>query len=140
MNSKILTTALLATFAGSAATAAFATSVSQPQDARDMETSSVIVRYGRDDLTSDDGTKRLYERLQRAAETVCGSDQAWDVLSVMQFRDVRMCEQDAMGRAVDEVDSPRLTAMYDQHWEGAPNRKVASAEQAEPTAASRVTG
>ncbi|HEU4617557.1 MAG TPA: UrcA family protein [Gammaproteobacteria bacterium] len=133
MKSKTVTAALLATFAGGAATAAFATSASKPQDAWDMQKSSVVVHYGPEDLSSNADAERLFLRLQRAAETVCGSDEAWDVLSVEQWRDIRTCERDAMGRAVDEVDSPRLTAEYDQHWEGAQNGKVASAEQMQPS-------
>jgi UrcA family protein len=136
MKSKTFTATLLAAFAGSAATAAFATSASQPHAAWDMETSSVVVRYKPDDLSSNAATERLYMRLQRAAETVCGSDEAWDVLSVGQWRDIRTCERDATRRAVDDVSSPRLTAVYDQHWKVAPNRAVASAEQTAPSAAS----
>jgi UrcA family protein len=140
MKSKTLMTALLATFAGSAATAALATSASQPPADSNTTTSSVVVRYGPDDLSSNAGAERLLLRLQRAAEMVCDGDEAWDVLSVKEYHNIRTCERNATGRAVDEVSSPRLTALYDEQWEGAPNRKVASGEQTEPSAASRATG
>jgi UrcA family protein len=140
MKSKILTAALLTAFAGSGATAAFATSASLPQAASNTTTSTIVVHYQDRDLSSNAGAEKLYMRLQRAAETICASDEVWDVLSVKQWHDIRTCERNVTGRAVDEVSSPRLTAAYDRHWEGAQNGKIASAEETEPSAASHAAG
>ncbi len=117
MNTPILTLALLAATAG-LGSAAVRASTAPDRDAGDSVTSHDIVRYRDLNLSSDTGAERLYRRLDRAAARVCG-DNPFDPAYMRLWQSVRSCETGALGRAVAQVDSPKLTAIYDQHAGGA---------------------
>jgi UrcA family protein len=71
------------------------------------DTPSVIVRYGDLDLSGRQGATALYERITKAAQTVC---------NVLDGRDLAMrsgfegCVQTAIRTAVAKVGQPALTA------------------------------
>lgn len=79
------------------------------------EVSSVSVRVGDLDATTQGGAQHIYSRLQRAAEQVCGEDSATR-LQLELANLVRSCEQQAIGPAVDRIHSAPLTAIYIHHF------------------------
>ena len=60
-------------------------------------------------LNSASGTEFLYRRIHRGAEIVCRSLEGRE-MSKQALHE--RCEQEAIGRAVTEVDRPLLTAYY----------------------------
>jgi len=76
---------------------------------------TVIVRFADLDLTHIQGVAVLYQRLKRAAETVCAPESSRDLGS----QPYKMCRQIALGRAVAKVDRPALTAYYRAKFGGA---------------------
>jgi hypothetical protein len=70
------------------------------------------VHFGDLDVGTDAGAKRLYMRLDRAAERVCG-DRA-DPLEMRQA--YRRCERAALEDAVQQVSLPKLAAEVARHF------------------------
>jgi UrcA family protein len=91
-----------------------ATTASSGEDAR----KSVVVRYSESDLASDNGAAHLYTMLARAARFVC--DDSTDVVSLLERRDIRRCEQEAIANAVSELSSANLTTVYNRHFHNSP--------------------
>jgi len=85
-------------------------SAASPQDPP-----TVIVRFADLDLTHIQGVAVLYQRLERAAETVCAPENSRDLVS----QPYKMCRQIALGTAVAKVDRPALTAYYRAKFGGA---------------------
>ena len=75
------------------------------------------VQYTRGDLTSEQGASVLYARLDTAARAVCGTKSR--VLT--ELAQWQRCHDEALDRAVAEVNDTRLSALH----KGAP-RLVAS--------------
>ena len=73
---------------------------------------AVAVRYGDLKLSSDRGARILLERLQRAALAVCPYADERD-LSRAAVRD--RCVREVMARAVQQVGSARVAAVYSAH-------------------------
>lgn len=99
--------------AGAALAAAVATFLA-PTAARadDLEeTESVIVHFGDLDLSTPNGAHLLYMRLKNAAKSVCGDE--YDAIDLKQRGDIVDCQRDAIQHAVEHVDRPQLTAVYD---------------------------
>jgi UrcA family protein len=69
----------------------------------------VSVRFTDLDLTRTEGAAALYQRLQRAAASVCGSADTKDLPGVTR---VHACIRTAIDEAVAKVDQPTLTAYY----------------------------
>lgn len=66
------------------------------------------VRYTHDELESDIGARTLYRRLTVAADLVCSQSQpASPFLNV----DVKRCRENAVRRAVLQINNPRLTGV-----------------------------
>jgi UrcA family protein len=76
-----------------------------PQDAP-----SVVVHFADLDISHSAGATVLYQRLQGAAETVCGRHDDRDLARYMSFK---ACVQNAIGTAVAKVGQPALTAYYE---------------------------
>lgn len=71
------------------------------------ETPTRVVGFGDLDLNRDVGVATLYARIRSAAREVCEPLDAWSLgLRRLQFD----CREDAIGRAVADVNSPALTA------------------------------
>jgi UrcA family protein len=70
---------------------------------------AVVVRYADLDLGSEQGARTLYRRILGAAEAVCPQADIRDLeRSVQSHR----CRQQAVARAVQNVSSPQLAAIY----------------------------
>ena len=52
---------------------------------------------------------RLYQRIRRAARTVCGDG---DSRALREWQAERVCIADAVARAVDRIDNSKLTAAH----------------------------
>ncbi len=69
----------------------------------------VVVKYGDLNLSTDIGTQILYRRLKAAARAVCPDFSNRD----LRQSDVsRRCRAEALARAVNDVHSSRLAAIY----------------------------
>lgn len=79
---------------------------------------SVVVRYSPDDLTSDGGAAHLYSMLARAARSVC--DETGHYIDLMEWNDIKRCEQQAIANAVSTVSSASLTSEYNRHYRNQP--------------------
>lgn len=97
--------------------AAGAASAATPTD----DVPKLVVRFPADSLTTDSGARTLYRRLVRAAETVCpatASDRPF------VSRAVQQCRDQAVARAVQQIDNPRLGAVYAANSKGAAGSKT----------------
>jgi len=75
---------------------------------------STQVQYQEDDLNSTSGAHKVYRRIERAAETVCADNGSF-VHDLTIRRDMDQCENSAVEDAVSRINSPKLTAVYDQN-------------------------
>ena len=66
-----------------------------------------VVEFGDLDLNRDVGVAALYARIRSAAREVC---EPLDVWSLRMLRQQFDCRENAIGRAVADVNSPALTA------------------------------
>ncbi len=74
---------------------------------------SVAVSYAELDLTKPAGATALYERLQRAAAEVCGLNvRTVGLTGGASTAQKKACYQDALSRAVAQVDAPLLEAQH----------------------------
>lgn len=92
--------------AGLAALASIGTqaaSAAQPAD------TAVSVRYADLNLNTDAGAATLYDRLQVAAQQVCGAVNARDV--ARQGAAAR-CRNEVVAEAVSHISSPQLAAVF----------------------------
>lgn len=67
------------------------------------------VYYSFRDLASDPGTHALYERIVSAARTVCPGSGSRDL---GEFAASRECQREAVSRAIHQIGSSRLAAVY----------------------------
>lgn len=134
MRTPTFKVALLSAIASVGATTALAAIPAQAQP-RNTVTTHVVVHYGDLKLNTNGGAERLYVRLDRAAERACGAED-WDQLFIETWSAIHACEQTAITRAVSQVDSPKLTAVYDRHFQRAPSAKAAAAPAAGASSAS----
>jgi|SRR5450759_1002793 UrcA family protein len=70
---------------------------------------SMKVSYSALDLATDEGARNLYGRIVKAARAVCPDA---DVRDLSAFAFARTCQAEAIARAVRDVPSPRLAALY----------------------------
>lgn len=73
------------------------------------DTPQVAVNYSDTDLASDQGTRALYQRIKRAARSVCPS---YDPRDLIGFAANRECEQRAIASAVHQIGNRRLAAVH----------------------------
>jgi UrcA family protein len=96
----------VAVFAGCLLSAAFGLAqAATPAD----EAPSVVVRYGDLNLATEAGTNALYSRIVAAARQVCPQADQKDLTA---FHLSKVCQANAIARAVQEVHSPQLAAAY----------------------------
>jgi len=84
-------------------------------------TQSEPVSYTRDELARGQGAMQLYARLDAAARKVCGDR----TISLSEQSQWRQCHDDALDRAVGEVNDERLSALHHTRA-GIPRRLIAS--------------
>jgi UrcA family protein len=70
---------------------------------------TVVIKYGDLDLSQEQGVRILYRRISAAAQAVCVPLVSGDLMSLARSR---VCQQEAIERAVRQVPSARLAAMY----------------------------
>jgi UrcA family protein len=87
-----------------------------PGFAREADTRSVMVHYSDLNLNTEAGAAALYSRLVRAARNVC-EDPA-EVVAIGQMQDIDKCRKETLADAVDSVDRPLLTEVYEEHHPG----------------------
>ncbi len=80
------------------------------------ETTRIVVNYADLDLDTDQGAAALQRRLVAAARRACGTP---DLRELRQSRQARDCAESAIGRAVEEIGSPRLAK-----WNAARGRSL----------------
>jgi UrcA family protein len=102
--------------AGAALAAAVATFLAPaPVRAADLdETESVVVHFGDLDVNTPNGAHLLYMRLRNAAKTVCGNE--FEAIDLKERGNILDCQRDAIQQAVEYVDRPQLTALYDRRY------------------------
>ena len=70
---------------------------------------AVTVRYADLNLGTDAGNTTLYARLVSAARQVCGTG---DIRNLGQLAATQACQREAIAKAVQEVHSPQLAAVF----------------------------
>ena len=74
---------------------------------------AVAVSYAEFDLSKPAGASALYERLQRAAAEVCGLNaRTVGLTGGASTAEKKACYQDALSRAVAQVDAPLLAEQH----------------------------
>jgi UrcA family protein len=84
-----------------------------------------LVSYGDLNLSSPEGTERLYRRIQNAAERVCGQV---DVLDLHAVALKKACINRAVSQAVAAVKSPMLTSEHPARADNSGQALLASAQ------------
>jgi len=115
MSKRALTIGFFFVAAGVAG-AAGATTTTAPDS---TESSTVTVRYHKDELATSRGVQSLYSAIDRAARDVC--DDTGDFALRSAFAP---CEQSAIAGAVEQVDNAKLTDMYNRHY---PSKRLTEA-------------
>jgi UrcA family protein len=99
--------------AGAAATLLAMTAHAATTPSQDrLQPPSRAVRYGDLDLSTTEGSARLYRRLTHAAQQVCPQVQPKDLGDYIRSRD---CQVEAIRRAVRDIDSPMLARVANAH-------------------------
>ena len=98
--------ALASLLAGTAAQAA---------PASESERETVTVHVGDLNLNTAAGADHALNRLRAAAQSVCGED-ADSRLELYRMNQIRTCEQEAIGPAVQRLNSPSLAALYERQF------------------------
>ena len=75
----------------------------------DSDVPSVVVKYSEQSLTTDEGVSALYRRITRAAEQVCPDP---SIRSLSLRAQVEQCRNEAIARAVGQIDNSRLAALH----------------------------
>jgi UrcA family protein len=104
MNAIIAKSIVAVSFAAALAADSAATHAAEPA------VRSIIVRYAELDLSKRQGIEILYERIRGAAKRVCRPDSG--ALAIHDRASWRDCYQDAIERAVKQVNVPTLTALH----------------------------
>ena len=84
--------------------------------AKRAEVGRVTVSYGDLDLGNDTDARLMLSRLQRAAFQACGGDPRWNpeyaLLWDRLIAEYQQCRNDAVSRAVVEIDAPLLMQAF----------------------------
>lgn len=65
--------------------------------------------YSFRDLSTDQGTHALYERIVSAARSVCPG---YDSRDLSDYANSRQCQRQAVAHAIEQIGSARLAAVY----------------------------
>jgi UrcA family protein len=80
--------------------------------ATDSDVPTVVVKYSAESLATDAGVHQLYRRIMYAAKQVCPEPSINDLI----FRQkVAECRDQAVARAIRQIDNPRLAALHASH-------------------------
>jgi UrcA family protein len=86
--------------------AAGAASAADPAGDPAGDPPSIVVRFSSDELTTDSGAHAVYRRLVAAANKVCPEND----YSIWLRERVQACRDQAIARAVAQINNPRLAA------------------------------
>ena len=78
----------------------------------DSDGASVVVKYSRQSLATDEGVNALYRRITAAARTVCPDA---SIHNLGLWTQVQHCRNEAIARAVQQIDNSRLAALHAAH-------------------------
>jgi len=73
---------------------------------------TVVVKYSEQSLATDGGVNDLYRRITNAAKQVCPTASIRDLSAIRQ---VEECRDQAVARAIRQIDNSRLAALYATH-------------------------
>jgi UrcA family protein len=73
---------------------------------------SVVVKYSAESLATDEGVYTLYRRITRAARQVCPEPSRGNLSLLAK---VEQCRNEAIARAVGQIDNSRLAALHAVH-------------------------
>ena len=77
-----------------------------------VEPYSVNVAYYMQDLATEQGAEKVYRKLKKAARKVCfATSEPWDGARTRHYWE---CYETALAKAVSDVNSRNLTALYQQ--------------------------
>jgi UrcA family protein len=77
--------------------------------AADIDTPSIVVKYSQQSLATDGGVQDLYRKITHAARKVCPE---LSVRDLSAQREVEQCRDEAVARAIRQIDNSRLAALY----------------------------
>lgn len=107
--SRVRTATLTVLGALTAAAALLAPAIgSADEQAASADGMQTNVYYTQRDLTTEQGTRALYRRLERAAEEVCPMPSS---LLPKAAAETQECQRQAIARAIGEIGSSRLAAV-----------------------------
>ena len=75
----------------------------------DRDVPSVVVKFDELTLDTDKGVNQLYRRIVYAAKQVCPDGTMRDLSA---SRRVEQCRKQAVARAIQQIDNPRLAALH----------------------------
>jgi UrcA family protein len=73
---------------------------------------SLVVKYDRQSLATDDGVNSLYRRITYAARQVCPDA---DIRDLAAQQHVQQCRSHAVAAAIKAIDNSQLAALYAVH-------------------------
>ena len=73
---------------------------------------SIKVSYADLNIQSEAGARVLYARLKRASEKACNVESLSELGSVDRARNARVCYDEVLSNAVENIDSDALTRMH----------------------------
>ena len=76
---------------------------------RESDLPSVVVKYSDLTLATDSGVNQLYRRIMSAAKQVCPDAPIRDFGAQRQMQ---QCRNQAAAKAIQQIDNPRLAALY----------------------------
>ena len=95
-----------------AAVAVFCAVLSSGAHAQELSIDSVKVRYLSSELSTAQGAKRVYSRIERAAQLVCHRP---DTRDIRRHPDYDTCYEKAVDNAVEAIGVSTLTALHKTH-------------------------
>jgi UrcA family protein len=78
----------------------------------DSDVPSIAVKYSDQSLATDDGAYALYRRITSAAKRVCPDSSTKDLSRLAK---VEECRDQAIARAIRQIDNSRLAALHAAH-------------------------
>jgi UrcA family protein len=76
-----------------------------------LEVPQTTLHYSLRDLSTDQGTRALYQRIVSAARSVCPG---WNSLDLDEFAASTECQSAAVARAISEIGNARLATVHSQ--------------------------
>ncbi len=72
----------------------------------------VRVPYTMEDLSDTEAREKFYQRLNRAAESACGSPHIREPGSLHQSRNTKVCVEKALDRAIEKINNASISAIH----------------------------